>query len=426
MCRVLFLGEEDLVSIKAFEAIFVGNVDFDLIDRSQDVFCPFEAIGMVKQEIRHANFLAYCLDPHRPHGFGNECIKAFVRAAAVSSRDGTELTSITPLDVHLMDFDGVDIKREWRNIDLLMIVNEERLVIAVELKIDSGEHSNQLSRYRDIVQNQWPICDGWQHLFVFLTKDGDVSEDYVDWVPLSLAGVALEFDNVVQRQVGSHEARGLLSAYLAMLRRHHVMNEELEKVASRLWSQHKEALDFLMERRPGADGGISGMIYEQRQEIAERLSIAAGLKIVLDDCTARLLRFAVVEWDCLAGMKSSNGWTSSNRILLLEGQWNSDRTKLSMRFVLGPGPQEIRQQMYLKLQDAGAPTSSRREITSVYTRLATEVFRVRSDAQQDDLQSVERLIGAMQDYVERIGRQYHEVLTSALKPKALDVPRPMS
>ncbi|MEM6307226.1 MAG: hypothetical protein AAF701_04510, partial [Pseudomonadota bacterium] len=50
-------------------AQLLSDPDFRDLESQARIFCPFEAIGMVNQEIRHAYFLAYILDPDRPHGF---------------------------------------------------------------------------------------------------------------------------------------------------------------------------------------------------------------------------------------------------------------------------------------------------------------------------------------------------------------------
>ncbi|MFN7398524.1 MAG: PD-(D/E)XK nuclease family protein [Sandaracinobacter sp.] len=104
----------------ALEALIVGNRDFAELERASRRFCPFEAIGMVRQEIRHAHFLSYCLDPLRPHGFGAEPLRAFLRALAASAPGGE--TPLSVLEVHLADLSDVEVRREWRRIDLLVAV----------------------------------------------------------------------------------------------------------------------------------------------------------------------------------------------------------------------------------------------------------------------------------------------------------------
>ena len=55
-----------------------GSEHLATVSRNMKVFCPFEAVGMARQEIRHSNFLAYILDPNRPHEFGTLLLEAFI------------------------------------------------------------------------------------------------------------------------------------------------------------------------------------------------------------------------------------------------------------------------------------------------------------------------------------------------------------
>lgn len=167
------------------ERLIVDNASFEAIDAAMNVFCPFDAVGMSRQEVRHGHFLKYILDPARPHGFGAECLRAFMRA--VASALSSEGFAIAPLDVHLMELDGASIRREYQAIDLLVEVPQEKLIVAVELKIDATEHSGQLGRYREIVEREWP---DHKRLLLFLTKRGEAaSADGVGWHSLSLAPV---------------------------------------------------------------------------------------------------------------------------------------------------------------------------------------------------------------------------------------------
>ncbi len=142
-----------MVTVQALEALFVGNSEFEEIEKSGDMFCPFEAVGSVHQEIRHAYFLRYYLDPKRPHGFCSNCLQAVLRAAAnaqrLSNGEGTD-GQITPLDVHLMALDTAQVRREWRKIDLIVILNDAKLIIPIELKIDAIEH-------REVAWQNWTV-----------------------------------------------------------------------------------------------------------------------------------------------------------------------------------------------------------------------------------------------------------------------------
>lgn len=402
----------------ALEALFVANVDFEVVEKSREVFCPFEAVGMVRQEIKHGHFLAYCLDPQRPHGFGSECLRALMRAAAHAQRssEGKVATGhITPLDVHLMDFEQAQIRREWRSIDLLAVVSDEKLVVAIELKIDAGEHSGQLRRYRDTVTEEWPVSSGWRHVFLFLTKHGDdaSNDDGDGWLTLPLDSVARHFDEVVRKQVGAPDARTLLAAYLSMLRRHHLPDEKLEELAAKLWSQHREALEFLMERRPDSGEGVFGQLFQVRQELAEKMSVASALEIVPDDSTLSILRFAVRDWDGLPDFLTAENWTSSNRIILIELQRNNEKTNVRIRFALGPGKHATRLRYYDTLLNSGVLSTNKKVITQQWTRLRTKSIELENDEDQESPTArLERICQRIEEYAKKVIPEFNIVLSA--------------
>jgi len=64
--------------------------------------------------------------------------------------------------------------REWQNIDILALDESHQLAIIIENKIDSGEHSDQLERYRQIVVRYYP---NWHIIGLYLTPDGEAPSD---------------------------------------------------------------------------------------------------------------------------------------------------------------------------------------------------------------------------------------------------------
>ena len=377
--------QEDLFD--GLEALVINNSAFDEIEAAFDRFCPFEALGVVGHEIRHSNFLAYCLDPARPHGFGAECLKGVMRAVARAYRNWPSVLderAITPLDFHLMDFDTAGVEREWRSIDLLVVLPDAKMVIAFELKIDAKEHGQQLRRYRAVVQEHYPGREGWHEILVFLTKRGSEPSEFGEgWFALELSDVAKELDRIVANGLGRDTARDHLASYLAMLRRHHLPNDRLDDLAAKLWSQHREALQFLMERSPQSGAGIFGRLYEDREVLAKRLSEEAEIPIVLDDSTRTNIRFAVPGWDRFPNMLTAENWTASNRLLLLELAPDGDRNAIRVRFVIGQGNPAVRQKLYGVLDSAGLK-SKRTKITDTWTRLASETLVSKLDQSDED------------------------------------------
>ena len=61
--------------VKALEALVVDNPDLERLEALLDQFNIFEAIGAVRQEVRHSDFLAFLLNPQQNHGLGDTFLK---------------------------------------------------------------------------------------------------------------------------------------------------------------------------------------------------------------------------------------------------------------------------------------------------------------------------------------------------------------
>lgn len=361
--------------------LLVGNPDFEELESHFDAFCPFEAVGMITQEIRHASFLRYLLDPQRPHGFGAECLKALMTSAAAAQEEEWQLT---PLEVHLMNLEGARVHSEWQRVDLLIELRAEKVIVAIELKIDAREGGNQLHRYKQLVRDNYP-SDEWRHLFVYLTKRGDSpSISHGDgWFALPLEMLATELTHVLRRKGGSDDARRMLSAYLNMLRRHHLPNDNLDELAEKLWEQHREALTFLMQRQPNAPGAFFRELFNRRAELAPLLSEAAGFRVVEDHSNRGYLRFAIEPWDQLPEFRSASNWTLSNRLLLVEVERSGDAIKV--KFCLGQGSPDPRERIHNALIEGGALTNPKEQkLSKTWKSLASKtLYRVSEETKSD-------------------------------------------
>jgi hypothetical protein len=370
---------------KSLADLVMQDADFIELERVLDVFCPFEAVGVVRHEIRHAHFLAYYLDPNRPHGFGDACLRAFL-TVAVEAQGKKSLGGIGALDVHLMDLQNATVRREWRDIDLLIEVPSSKFAVTVELKIDAAEGKGQLAKYAQAVKAEHPE---WSLYFVFLTKSGeDASDEQADtWVALGLDTVASALQIVVDRVDGRSISRSMLMSYLDMLRRHHLRNDRLEQLATDLWKRHREALQFLVDRQPNALSDAMSRISEQKDAIAQQLSAETGLTVVFDSASGTTyIRFAVKEWDDVEGLKGKSTWTESQRLILLELSRGGSGVTAILQ--LGRGEKENRDAVYERLRLAGVPIKNPDRLGPDWKRLSSKTIYASKD---DDEMEAETL-----------------------------------
>lgn len=304
-------GLSDLISDAAFRELESRFVRF----------CPFEAVGMVRTEIRHSNFLAYLLNPFQPHGFGAALLRSFLVRA---------LSDDTMRIIETAGLNDAEVRREWQNIDLLILLPKARHVVAIELKIDASQSVNQLERYRQSVQRTWPA---WTHAFLFLTKQQETPNDR-SWVEVNLSVLVEALSDVAAHtHERDAEALDMLRSYISMMRKHHLGDNELEKIAAELWSKHGGALAFLMDRRPNP-------LQEAFDQIRADDTFSAkishpGVSVVADKHSKRVLRYAFEKWDSLESFQSASDWTATNRLILLE--MKLEETDLRVSLMVGPG-----------------------------------------------------------------------------------------
>lgn len=347
----------DADNIRAIEDLLVGPGATTFRDFEQSVaqFCPFEAIGMVHQEIRHAHFLSYILDPNRSHKFQDRMLKSLLHEIAGQAGDGQGIYQ--GIAVHCSDLNNAVVHREKSNIDLLIEIpagsfdkNSRGLVVVVELKINAKEGSDQLERYRELITARY-TSDDWDHVFVFLTVDGTSASDHnlEHWIPISLGDLLLRFDEAATQIIPPDEAVDLYRSYAAMMRRHHMRDEELESLAKKVWLKHKMALEALNQYRPDLMGEIHDWMGKNADDLIKRVQDEVGFTLVQSTSEKSRKRahwFEIAEWNKLAGFCSDNrSWVDSGAVMLLEiRDWGKGRLRAS--FVLGPGDIEVRKDIY--------------------------------------------------------------------------------
>jgi hypothetical protein len=138
------------LNLKALEDFLVGNEDLERLEALLDRFNIFEAIGVVRQELRHSDFLAYLLDPRGNHGLGDAFLKRFLQRVLITTEDIS--VGVTPIELELQDMTRTEVRKEWKHIDILLLDGEYKLAIIIENKIESGERPGQLQRYLEVVE----------------------------------------------------------------------------------------------------------------------------------------------------------------------------------------------------------------------------------------------------------------------------------
>lgn len=322
-------GAEDESDRSALEAFVLDNDDLEALENLNGGFNIFEAIGAIRHELRHSELLAFLLDPNENHGLGDAFLRRFLQKAIAHASPPL----LSPIDLDVWDFDEVDIRREWSNIDILILDRRNHVAVIVENKVGSAEHSDQLGRYWTRVEREVP---GYCIIGLFLTPDRIDASD-ARYVAIDYGLVA----DIVSRFAATHEStmgpdvRLVLNHYVQMLRRHIVSDPKIVELCQKLYRKHRRALDLIFQHRPDPRSGPMREVFED--------FIRESPALTGDDSTRTYLRFTPTQWD-RPNLANASGWTKTRRSLLFEVVFSPDR--IFLKLTLGPGETALREAVF--------------------------------------------------------------------------------
>lgn len=281
----------------ALEAFVVNNEDLEKLDALLAELNIFEAIGVVRQELRHSDFLAFLLNPAQNHGLGDIFLKQLLMNVLIRA----DKPPVSAIEIDVTDLRNVIIQREWRNIDVLIHEPDHKLVCVIENKIGTTEHSGQLQRYREIVTQEF---FNHQTIFIYLTPEGDEPSDeaYISFDYSEIANLVDKVRSAHETTLGS-DVVTLMAHYSAMLRRHIVSDSEIVELCQKIYRRHKKALDLIFEHRPD----LQVELIEQVKELVAQATPEHGFRLG-EYIRKTYFYFYYPEWNELTGRLKEQGW----------------------------------------------------------------------------------------------------------------------
>ena len=328
--------------ISSLERFLTDNPELQQLEKQTNSFNIFEAVGITRQEIRHSHFLAFLLDPSQSHGLGDRFLKDWLTAVL---KTGAAQSPVRLAEILLADLEDTEVRREWKNIDLLCYSRSNNLVIAVENKVGSGEHSNQLERYYEIVESHFSGC---KKLYFFLSPDGIEASESI-WQSCDYGQIAETLSNLLQNpQVAlGREVALTLAHYEKMIRRHVMQDSQVEELCRKIYRQHRQALELIFEHRPDMQSDIADFVQQLVEDDAEEYQLCLG------HVTKKFIAFSPSEWDELNGFDNCEGWQSGKIQLLCE--WFNQANKLAIVLAISPASEERKREIYDCLRKQEVP-----------------------------------------------------------------------
>lgn len=271
----------------------------------------FKILRVANAEIRHSNFLSWLLDPNENHNLKEVVLNKLLQEIINSSDSFDESVTIEDIGI-----ENVEIRREWENIDLLIILDE--YVFCIENKIFSGEHSDQLTRYKNIVETNF--SDKTQ-IYVYLNPFGYSSYGESDvYLPISYQVIIDILENLNLDKIET-TVKSFIEQYLLTLKRDIMGIDENAELAQEIYKKHKELFDYIYEIKPDGIQNINTYI----QDVLE----SKGYK--LGSVSKSYIRFFPSEMEQFMHFnKSPNGWNKGETFVFEISLYSKNRIRISL------------------------------------------------------------------------------------------------
>ena len=290
---------------------------------------------MWRAEEFHSRIISWLLDPSAQHGQAGHFIAALLNA------------TMAPPHLLVADWSVAQVLQErpnvvdgqWGYLDILVLNQECRHLIAIENKTFSQEHSNQLTRYRRALADEYP--DFARH-HIFLSPSGVspyLERDRKHWQPASYSVIHDAIQQVLEMGIADPDANALLQIYATTIRRNVMSDTSLDQQARRIYLQHREAIDRIIDNKPDWTNETKPMLRE---------AVAKHSFWKLDHEEARYVRFRAADWDEFPSSRTGTGWTpDSDALLLFQLRFYDEAPYLDLGLSpTDPGNAEIREILF--------------------------------------------------------------------------------
>jgi hypothetical protein len=232
-----------------------------------------EILKVSHKELQHSNFLAWMFNPNGSHNLGDLFLKEFIKIYFRENGHqnlGTEF-SLSVFDFVLLDFSDLEIRREYKNIDLILLSKKNKFCLVIENKIYSGERTGQLKKYREQIEQE--LAEFKYRIYIYLSlHDQQISEDERDkYVQLNYSHIVKVLECVLNSKSVhlAEKTKFVFEQYLQTLKSMLNMNKEIEQVAQELYRAYKPAFDLVFKYTMSSDNDETSAISNKISELIE-------------------------------------------------------------------------------------------------------------------------------------------------------------
>ncbi len=219
-----------------------------------------EILGVAHRELQHSNFLSWIFNPNESHNIGDFAVKEFIKLYYRENQfaDLGLQTKLSVFDFVHLDFDDLEIRREYKNIDLILLSRKNEFCIVIENKIYSGEGKGQLKKYRELIEKEYPDFKHKIYIFLSLFEQNITEEEQDYYVQLDYTHIVKLIEQIIQQKSLKDKSRFVFEQYLQTLKSMLNQNEEIELIAQNLYQKYKSAFDLVFKYAEPTQRGLIG------------------------------------------------------------------------------------------------------------------------------------------------------------------------
>ena len=392
--------------LKSLYDRLLKDEDFDKLDLGLKNPNIFQILRITKNEIRHSNFLSWLLDPNQSHKLGDIFLKRFLREVFSSDKFG----DLDQVDVEGMDLSKVEIQREWKNIDIL--IKLKNVVVCVENKVLSKEHSDQLRRYKEIIENQFP---NHHQTFVFLTPEGTSSDDESDtYEPISYEFIVESLDRIISVYGESlnEQVKNYIKDYITIIKRELMGTDKLTELSKKIYQNHKELFDFIIDHKPDVLDGVKSIFEKQIQKRGWVLGSQG--KSYLRFTTPKISELTYIN-------QNSNGWRNKESFLF-EFVLNPSKNRMNSKTVISPSDPQYDtsrlSEIFMEIDGFKSPSGKKWLVN--YQKLVKFPFSKVDDLSEEEIEfEFNKILDGFTPIVELVENKFIEYRNEILNMKKL-------
>ena len=202
-------------------------------------------------------------------------------------------------------------------LDILILNTGASFVCAIENKVFSGEHGEQLTRYRKALEQEH--CS-FHRRHVFLSPPGTppvCPKERHFWTPVDygaiLGLVQLTLEEGIDPE--NEEVKAFLQQYAMTLRRRIVPDTNLKLLATKIYLRHKEAIDLIHRYK-------SSYYLDDLSKICkEAIGLREDWYLLGERDGGELIGFIDTSWERYSVFRTGTGWlsyTDTSPLLMLD------------------------------------------------------------------------------------------------------------